>query len=311
MTGRRSGGTRLPDDVRGGTPESPCLITPELLRRWALPVPTGSKYNRGQAVVVGGAAATPGAAMLAGHAALRMGAGRLTLAVARSVAPHVAVAFPESAAHGLPENEDGSVTGERATEILGKDVANADGLLVGPGLDDPDGTIRLLEELATVVPRRLPVVLDAFGLTVMADVSKECREAFADNLLATPNSNELARLVGEDSIEPEAVPAAAREVAERFGAVVSSNSWIVSVDDAWRVTTGDTGLGTSGSGDVLAGAVLGLVSRGAPREQALAWATHVHAAAGDVLAARFGRIGFLAGELLPELPQVMSALRGD
>ena len=74
---------------------------------------------------------------------------------------------------------------------------------------------------------------------------------------------------------------------------------------------GDTGLGTSGSGDVVAGAVAGLLARGAEPVQATVWAKHVHAAAGDVLAARWGRVGYLATEMLPELPLVLRSLGGD
>ena len=104
----------VPEAAAPGTAGDPRLITPMLLRAWPLPEPTGTKYSRGQVVVVGGARATPGAAMLAGVAALRMGAGRLSMAVAESVAPHVAVAVPESGVHGLPENASGSSHGRRS-----------------------------------------------------------------------------------------------------------------------------------------------------------------------------------------------------
>ena len=77
----------------------PTPVTPNLLREWSLPDTGGSKYGRGQVLVIGGAAKTPGAAMLSATAALRVGGGRLTLAVARSVALHVAVALPESGAN--------------------------------------------------------------------------------------------------------------------------------------------------------------------------------------------------------------------
>ena len=86
----------IPDVARGGDATSPTTVTPSLLRSWPLPEPTGTKYSRGQCLVIGGDRSTPGAAMLAGQAALRVGSGRLTLAVAASIAPHVAVAVPES-----------------------------------------------------------------------------------------------------------------------------------------------------------------------------------------------------------------------
>lgn len=289
----------------------PRLITPQLLREWPLPEPDGDKYARGAVVVVGGAARTPGAVVLAGRAALRVGAGRLTLALAASVAGHVAVAVPESGVVPLAESDAGSVTGAGAGGLLEPDVRGADGVLVGPGLDDAEGTVRLLEELAPALPAAARVVLDAYAFTVLPEVGRECASALSGRLLCTGNADELARVVGEEGLPVEAVPSAALEVARRFGASVSCAGWVVTEEGVWRCSTGDTGLGTSGSGDVLAGTVTGLVARGADPVQSLVWGTHVHAAAGDALAARLGRVGYLAHELLDEVPLVLRSLRGD
>ena len=310
MAAARSAG-RTPEEAQPGTARDPRLITPILLRAWALPEPTGTKYSRGQVVVIGGARRTPGAAILGGLAALRMGAGRLTLAVAESVAPHVAVAVPESGAYGLPESFAGSITGEDVGRLLEREVTRANALLIGPGLDDEDGTIRLLEELLPVVPEGTPIVLDAYGATVLPGLEEEDATRLSGRVAMTPNATELARLVDVDKLDAEDIPDAALQVVERFGAVVSCTGWVVGPQGVWRVSTGDTGLGTSGSGDVLAGAVAGLLSRGADLDQALVWGAYTHAAAGDVLASKFGRVGYLAGELLPELPLVLGSLRGD
>ena len=103
----------------------------------------------------------------------------------------------------------------------------------------------------------------------------------------------------------EPVDAAVR-IAERYGAAVSLSGCIASPDGRrWQVPTGHPGLGTGGSGDVLAGAIAGLLARGADAEQASCWGTYLHATAGDRLAARVGRLGFLAGELADELPVVL------
>ena len=280
--------------------DDPVLITPELLRDWALPEPRGSKYSRGRVLVVGGAAATPGAVMLAGLAALRMGAGRLTLAVDAAVAPHVAVAIPESGVGAL--DDDG---------WLAKEAEGADAVLVGPGLGDAGTAIDVLQRIASHVGEHTPVVVDAYGATVLPEVSDECRAALSGRLLATPNQGELARLVGADELEDGEVAQAADRVRREYGASVAASSWVLSGDGVWRATTGDTGLGTSGSGDVLAGAVTGLLARGADAGHALAWGVHAHAAAGDALAGRMGRVGYLASELVDELPLVLGALRGD
>lgn len=300
----------VPDDVTGGTATAPRLVTPALLRQWALPEPGTSKYSRGQVLAVGGDRATPGAIMLAGIAALRMGAGRLSIGLAESVAPHVAVAIPESGAFGLPEGARGSVTGEGAGDVLGSEAERSGAVLIGPGLDDADGSLRVLEELLPHIEKSTPVVLDAYGATVLPRLDDELASSLAGRLVLSPNTGELAILLERDDVDED--PAAAiLECAERYGAAVGCGPLVAFDGALWEITAGDTGLGTSGSGDVVAGAMAGLLSRGASLVQAVVWAKHVHAQAGEKLSARFGRVGYLAGELGEELPRVMSTLGGD
>lgn len=298
-------------EAEGGSPGSPRLVTPALLRSWPLPEPDGSKYSRGLALVVGGSCSTPGGAILAGTSALRMGAGRLHLATAEGVAMQVAVAVPECGTTGLPQDDHGAVTGEDCAVLLEKELARADAVLVGPGLLDAESSARLLREVLAVLPESTPIVLDAFAATTLPDIPAREARALAGRLVLTPNSSELAQLVQRDTLPDDDVVDAALTVGRRFGAVVGCGTWIVAAGDVWQVTTGDTGLGTSGSGDVVAGAALGLLSRGAGLVQSLVWAKYVHAAAGDALAARFGRVGYLAREIPPELPLVLKTLRGD
>lgn len=300
----------VPDDATPGTADDPRLITQALLREWSLPAPTGTKYSRGQVTVIGGARRSPGAAMLAGTAALRMGAGRLTLAVAGGVAPHVAVAIPESGVIALPEDASGTVTGDGVAPLLEKELSRADAVLVGPGLDDADATVRLIEQIVPLLPDGLPVVLDAYAATALPGVRQDCAERLAGRVVVTPNEHELGFLVGDEESSDD-IPTGIKKVIERFDAVVACSGWVGCASGFWKNATGDTGLGTSGSGDVLAGAVAGLITRGAPMHQALVWGVYSHAAAGDRLASEFGRVGYLAGELLPELPLVLAALRGD
>ncbi|WP_229673666.1 NAD(P)H-hydrate dehydratase [Nakamurella endophytica] len=281
------------------------MITPSLLREWALPEPGASKYGRGQVLAVGGARGTPGAVLLAGLAALRVGAGRLTVAVADSVAAASAVAVPEAGVVGLPEDADGSVTGGGAR--LSRAVTRADAVLVGSGLDEPEGTVALLSEVLRTVGDDTSVVLDAFALGVLPGMG-DAVGPLRGRLVLTPNEAEAARLLGEPDGDVD-VERAVPEVAERFGAVVTCRNLVAAPDGRrWQVAAGHSGLGTSGSGDVLAGAVLGLLARGATPEQAACWATHAHAAAGDRLTARVGRLGFLARELVDQLPAVITEL---
>lgn len=281
----------------------PELVTPAMLREWPLPSPGGSKYGRGQVMVIGGAASTPGAALLAGLASLRVGAGRLSMGVAESAAVALAVAVPESGVVGLPQNERGSVLGEDLSAVADS-VAKADVVVAGPGLDDAEQTERLLRTLVPLLGAETSVVLDAYALGVwprMDDV-----EIGAGRLILTPNPEEASRLLERD-LDDFATDVLA--IAKRYDAVVTCQGWIAEPDGTcWQISTGHGGLGTSGSGDVLAGAIAGLCGRGASAAQAACWGTYVHAAAGDRLTARVGKLGFLARELLDEIPAVMAEL---
>ena len=280
-------------------------ITPQLLRDWALPSLAGSKYGRGQVVVVGGARSTPGAVLLAGTAALRVGAGRLTLAVSRSVAVPLAVALPEAGVVGLPETELGSVEGT-GLEVLADDLHAADAVLVGPGLDDAGRTAALLTALVPLVRRSTPVLLDAYALGVLPDL-QDVAARLRGRLLLTPNTTEAARLLGV--ADEDLDDAAPDRIAKRYEAVVTCQGRIGAPDGSrWEVSTGTPGLATSGSGDVLAGALVGLLARGADPARAACWATPLPATAADRLAVRVGRTGYLARELLDELPALLTDL---
>ena len=300
----------------------PTLVTPSLLREWPLPAPGADKYSRGSVLVVGGARATPGAALLAGTASLRAGAGKLTLAVAESVSVQLGVAVPECGSIGLPETAAGSVKPEldRISSYL--DKANA--ILVGPGLDDPDLANELLEALLSreggaggsaggaqgdVGAGEGPdVVLDAYALGALVPLEDQLGP-WHGRLILTPNPTEAEVLLGRDVNDLEKDLA---EISARFGAVVSCQGLITQPPglnpdepELWKITTGYGGLGTSGSGDVLAGAIAGFRARGTTGAQAACWGTHLHAAAGDRLASRMGPLGFLARELADELPALM------
>jgi hydroxyethylthiazole kinase-like uncharacterized protein yjeF len=285
-------------------PAEPPAVTPQLLREWPLPVPDddGTKHARGTVLVVGGAVSTPGAVLLAGLAALRVGAGRLQIATVEPTAVALAVAAPEAMVLGLPTGPDGSLARDAADAIV--EQADKDTTLVlGPGLlDDADTRSLVRAVLPRLVCRRL--VLDAHALTALAEHEDLLAEHEA--LVLTPNDDELAALLGGEELTGLD---GAEKAAKRYDAVVATKGWAVAPDGrAWRDEAGGIGLGTSGSGDVLAGAIGGLLARGAEPAQAAVWGQYAHAAAGDRLAARLGRLGFVARELLDELGPVLASL---
>jgi ADP-dependent NAD(P)H-hydrate dehydratase len=280
-------------------------VTPRLLRGWPLPSldDDATKHERGTVLVVGGAASTPGAVLLPGIAALRVGAGRLQVATVEATSVALGTALPEAMVVGLPADDSGSLSAAGADRVveLGRGAAC---VVLGPGLLDRDGARALLE---AVLPRLEcgSLVLDAVALAALA--GQERLLAGRDRVVLTPNDGELAALLGGEEVTGRTGGARA---AERYGAVVATRGWVVSPDGrAWRDETGGVGLGTSGSGDVLAGAVAGLLALGSEPEQAAVFGQYVHAAAGDRLTERSGRLGFLARELLEEIPVVLMSLR--
>lgn len=283
------------------------LVTPQVLRGWRLPEPTGGKESRGSILVVGGSTETLGAVTLAAEAALRSGAGKLQVVVPSRVAPHISIALPEALVRGVPSTEAGAIQGS-STELLLDLAQRASAVLIGPGMADEPETRELVERLLPELD--VPVVLDALGLAaVTADPG--CLHHLEGRVVLTPNPTELAISLHVEQDEVADDPAgAALRLAEQAHAAVGlggATSWVATPDgELWRDESGGAGLGVSGSGDVRAGVVAGLLARGADPDQAAVWASYLHGRAGERLAATVGRLGFLARELPPEIPRVIA-----
>ncbi len=283
------------------------LVEPGLLRDWPLPEPGSDKEERGRLTVVAGSSGTPGAGLLAVEAAFRVGAGKVQLATVGSCATGLAVAAPELMVIGLAE-DGGSIDPAEAGRLVGL-AEDCSAVLLGPGFTDPGSAAALV---GSVVPRLTgTIVLDALATAYVTDNHEEVASLDATVVL-TVNPDELARCLGadEDATEADLGHHAAR-LARRTGAVVLAggpSKFIASGQDLWRVEAGNPGLGTAGSGDVQAGIVAGLLARGSRPDQAAVWAAFLHATAGDRLAQRVGPVGYLARELAPELPGLLSEL---
>lgn len=279
-----------------------------LLREWRLPEAEkdGDKERRGRVLVVAGSREMPGAAILAGTAALRAGAGKLAIATPQSVAPLVAAAMPEARVIALPEASDGGPT------VLGlpplQEVADSTAaLLVGPGMIGRESTLAFVQALLPFF-RDSVVLLDALAMDVVRSIGR-----FPHPVVLTPHAGEMAHLTGADKEEAqEDARAMALRHAAQWNAVVAlkgPTTCVASPDArAWLHCAHAPGLGTSGSGDVLAGIIAGLAARGAAPEQATVWGVALHARAGQALAQRHGTIGYLARELPAEVPAVMHEL---
>lgn len=147
---------------------------------------------------------------------------------------------------------------------------------------------------------------------MLRDLDRSLLHQLTAGLALTPNTSEAARLLGHDVTGTGARPGAedASDIAREYGAVVTLHGALADPSGrTWEASTGSTGLATSGSGDVLAGAIAGVLARGADPVQAACWGTHLHGAAGDRLGARIAPVGYLARELLDELPLVLTELQ--
>jgi NAD(P)H-hydrate epimerase len=269
----------------------------ELELRAALPrrSRTAHKGVHGRVLVIGGGDGMPGAARLAGEAALRAGAGLVTVATWPAHAPAIATGRPELICVGVAD-----------AQALAPLLATADVVALGPGLGRTAWAGALVEAAFATT---LPLVVDADALNLLAEAPRE-RPPWC----LTPHPGEAARLLGRrnDAVQADRL-GAVRALADRFGAVAvlkGAGTLVASPGEvAWVCERGNPGMAAAGMGDVLTGIVAAIAAqqpdRAAGLELAAAAAVLVHASAGD-LAARGGERGILASDLVGYLPQCVN-----
>lgn len=269
----------------------------------------GDKDARGRVLAVGGSSEVPGAILLAGVAALRAGAGKLQLATVRSASAALGVAVPEALVVALPETRAGEIAGSAAGRLLSRRWPSVDAILLGPGMSSARSAHALLRTIVRQAGDDATLIIDAAAILALRGDRGLVRR-LDGRVILTPHAGEMASLLGVDRSAVERNAAAyARDAANRFGVVVAlkgAETWIAEPDGTlFHYAGGSVGLATSGSGDTLAGVVAGLAARGARASCAAVWGAYLHGAAGAVLTRRMGRVGFLARELLAELPALL------
>lgn len=265
------------------------------------------KDARGRLLVAGGSVNVPGAIALTGEAALRVGAGKSRMATVRSAALLLGVRFPEARVLALPEDADGEIA-DNSPELLLEALGGVDVAVLGPGITEQGSAASLVRRVAAA-DSQIPIILDAAAVACVHGM-EDALEPLRGRLIMTPHSGEMAALLGcdEEDVRRDQ-PRYAGDAARRLGAVIvlkDAQTVIASPDGGLvHYSGGGPGLGTGGSGDVLVGAVGGLVARGLPLSDAAAWGVWLHGEAGRMLAMRTAPIGFLARELLPLLPGLL------
>jgi hydroxyethylthiazole kinase-like uncharacterized protein yjeF len=287
-------------------------ITPATMKAWPLPDPAAQaepgkegKEARGRVLVVGGGCRCPGSVMLAGVAALRAGAGKLQMAAAQDAALHIAMQVPEARVMGLRCDSRGEIA--QSSADVDACAKEADAIVVGSGMEMAPATRQLADHLMHV--SRAVFVLDAGGLDA-ALIGRLGHARGPRGVIMTPHHLEMSQMLDLEVDEVSARPMElAREFAQHSGAILvlkAAETYVAAPDgEVWVNRGGSVGLGTSGSGDVLAGLTAGLAARGATPMLAAVWGVYLHARAGAVLDKRMGALGYLAREVAAEVPALL------
>ncbi|MDO4550452.1 MAG: NAD(P)H-hydrate dehydratase [Planctomycetia bacterium] len=275
------------------------------------------KGTYGTVLLVAGSIGASGAAVLAGRAALRGGAGLTRVAVPMKIQAVVAQMQAEYTTIPLAEDKRGRISESAGEQIL-LEAEKATVVAVGPGLSRSKSLVKLVRRLWKEVPR--PMILDADGLNALAEwimSDEEKRESdfprkTQDVRIITPHPGEFSRLSGVSAKDLEAQRAAAVEWARKHQCVVVLKGTGTFVTDgvlSWRNTTGNPGMATGGSGDVLTGMMAAfaaqLLSQGVSGMDVARLAVYLHGKAGDLAVKETGEVSLIAGDILRFLPQAV------
>lgn len=271
--------------------------------------PDAHKGTFGTALVIAGSSGFTGAAAMASEAALRAGAGLSVVAVPQSLQDIMAIKLSEVMTRGLPETDARSVSAQ-ALDLALDQSTKATALVLGCGLGTHPDTCEFVQRFVQRLAK--PMVVDADGLNCLAENIKVL-EGTHDELIITPHPGEMARLLvtNTGAIQSNRM-AVAREAASRFHCiVVLKGARTLIAEPNGRVfinPTGNVGMATGGTGDVLAGTIGGFLAQGMSPLDAAVCGTYVHGKAGDIAAAKLGTAGMIAGDLLRTLPKALKEL---
>ena len=276
--------------------------------------PQANKGSFGRVLVVAGSINYIGAAYLACSGALRVGAGLVTLATATSLQPILASKLTEVTYLPLPESRPGIISPEAARLIL-QQFDQYDVLLLGCGLGQRESAIRFIRSILLGKSKQaLPsLVLDADALNTLANTPKWWTQ-LTTNAILTPHPGEMARLAGitVEQVQLDRAGIAKKMAAEWHKTIVLKGAYtvIASPEGQTKISPiANPGLASAGTGDVLAGAIAGLVAQGLSLFDAAACGVYLHGEAGEMVKARLGDAGMIATDLLPELPLVIKQLK--
>ncbi len=273
--------------------------------------PESHKGDFGRALLIGGSRGMSGAIGLAGIAALRGGAGLVTLAVPDACLDVVASFEPSYMTTPLPSDDAGRIA-FAAMEVITQLSAGATCLACGPGLGRSDELTELVGGLYETATQ--PIVFDADALNALSSRSAGLSSPGGPRIL-TPHPGEFRRLIGDEASElsTESLRDSAIQAAGKHNVVMVLKGHHTLITDGDRITyntTGNPGMATGGSGDVLTGLVTALVCQGLPPFEAAQLGVHIHGLAGDLATEKLGQISMIASDLADHLPEAFCRLNG-
>ncbi|MDP8230943.1 MAG: NAD(P)H-hydrate dehydratase [Candidatus Gorgyraea atricola] len=265
------------------------------------------KGDYGHVFILAGSRGLTGAAALCANAVLRSGAGLATLGIPASLSLVMARKLTEVMTCALPETRYGTLSLKAKKEILHQ-ANDADIVILGPGLSQNKDTQRLIREIVASIKK--PLVLDADALNaICSDVSilKKIKKAY----IVTPHPGEMSRLIGKSTryIQKNRLTIA-KKFSNQHNAVVvlkGSETIVAEKNKAYVNKTGNPGMATAGSGDVLTGVIGGFLAQGLEPFDAARLAVHVHGLAGDLAAKEKGEAGLIAGDILEKVPEAIES----
>ena len=294
------------EDVEGPWVE---ILTKEAMRQLVQPRAQDShKGDYGRVLIVAGSPGKSGAAVLAGIAALRSGAGLVTVATPASQVPLVAAGSSECMTLALPEDSDGFVRPDAIDLIV---EFNADVIAIGPGLGRTAGVRTLVQAVAERTG--VPLILDADAIVSFAGEPDRLVGRDGVDLIITPHPGEMAALIGLSTADVQAHRlAVARDFAATHGlnVVLKGHRTIVATPEgrSFINLTGNAGMATAGAGDVLTGALAAWAGQLLDAEAACKLAVYLHGLAGDLAEADEGEVGMIAGDILARLGEAVQEL---
>ena len=283
---------------------------------WIPQRPSASyKGSYGRVLVVAGSTGMTGAAALTSEAALRAGAGLVTLAVPKHLNPILETLLPEVMTLPLPETETGSLSASAISAILKFAETTKSVLAIGPGISQHPDTVALVRQLIRENREQrlnLRLVIDADGLNAIAR-TPEIMSFLDRETVLTPHPGEMARLTDTSvsTLEADRIRTAQTYASEHGVTLVFKGAPTVISDangNAWINSTGNPGMGTGGMGDVLTGVIAGLMAQGLSGERAAVLAVYIHGLAGDIVSERLGMHGLIASDVLKAVPEAISSL---